>query len=101
MATARALRPIPLQNDSPLLILYYENNVLGSINLLKAMNKIGCKNIIFSSSATVYGDPQYLPLDENHPCKPTNTYGTTKFMVEEIIKIQALAEELKENGDQN
>ena len=50
------------------------------------MDKVKCKNIIFSSSATVYGDPQYLPLDENHPCKPTNTYGTTKFMIEEIIK---------------
>ena len=50
------------------------------------MEEVECKNIIFSSSATVYGNPQYLPLDENHPCKPTNTYGTTKFMIEKIIK---------------
>ena len=53
---------------------------------LKAMDEVECKNIIFSSSATVYGNPKYLPLDENHPCKPNNTYGDTKFMIEKIIK---------------
>ena len=78
------LKSVNESNEKPL--LYYENNVLGSINLLKAMDAVQCKNIIFSSSATVYGDPQYLPLDEKHPCKPTNTYGITKFMVEKIIK---------------
>ena len=49
------------------------------------MDAVECKNIIFSSSATVYGNPQYLPIDEKIPCKPTNTYGITKFMIEEII----------------
>ena len=78
------LKSVNESNQKPL--FYYENNVLGSINLLKAMDAVKCKNIIFSSSATVYGNPQYLPLDENHPCKPNNTYGFTKFMVEEIIK---------------
>ncbi len=78
------LKSVNESNQKPL--FYYENNVLGSINLLKAMDAVKCKNIIFSSSATVYGNPQYLPLDENHPCKPSNTYGFTKFMVEEIIK---------------
>ena len=65
------------QIEKPL--IYYENNVTGSINLLKAMDAVKCKNIIFSSSATVYGEPQYLPLDENHPCKPNNTYGIYKI----------------------
>ena len=78
------LKSVLESNKKPM--LYYENNVLGSINLLKAMDEVECKNIIFSSSATVYGDPKYLPIDENHPCKPNNTYGLSKFMVEEIIK---------------
>jgi len=65
---------------------YYRNNGTGSINLLDAMCKHNCKNIVFSSSATVYGDPKYLPIDENHPTGScTNPYGKTKFMVEEII----------------
>ena len=67
-------------------LLYYENNVTGSINLLKAMDAVKCKNIIFSSSATVYGKPHYLPIDEKHPCKPYNTYGFNKFIIEEMIK---------------
>ena len=78
------LKSVSDSNENPL--MYYENNVIGSINLLKAMDAVKCKNIIFSSSATVYGVPQYLPLDENHPCRPTNTYGITKLMVEEIIR---------------
>ena len=78
------LKSVSESKENPL--IYYENNVIGSVNLLKAMDTVKCKYIIFSSSATVYGEPQYLPIDENHPCKPTNTYGTTKFMVEKIIK---------------
>ena len=58
---------------------YYDVNVTGSISLLKSMSKIGCKNIVFSSSATVYGKPKYLPYDEMHPTKPINPYGNTKF----------------------
>ena len=64
---------------------YYEVNVGGSISLLTAMSKAECNNIVFSSSATVYGEPQYLPYDENHPTNPVNPYGRTKLMIENII----------------
>ena len=66
-------------------LLYYDNNVTGSVNLLAAMSKHGCSKIVFSSSATVYGDPQYLPYDEAHPLNPVNPYGRTKLMVEGIV----------------
>lgn len=65
---------------------YYENNVYGSIQLLKVMRSHNCNKIVFSSSATVYGDPCYLPLDENHMLSPTNPYGHSKLMVENILK---------------
>lgn len=65
---------------------YYENNVQGSIALLRAMGEAGCGRIVFSSSATVYGDPTYLPLDEAHPLAPTNPYGRTKQIIEEILR---------------
>ena len=64
---------------------YYDNNFFGSLSLLQAMDKIGCKKIIFSSSATVYGAPKYLPLDEEHQCAPVNPYGRTKLQIEEMI----------------
>jgi UDP-glucose 4-epimerase len=67
-------------------LTYYENNVAGSVELLKAMDEYDCKKIVFSSSATVYGTPQYLPLDEDHPVAPVNPYGQTKLMVENILK---------------
>ena len=67
-------------------LAYYENNVAGSVELLKAMGAHDCKKIVFSSSATVYGTPQYLPLDEDHPVSPVNPYGQTKLMVENILK---------------
>lgn len=67
-------------------LLYYENNVTGSLNLLEAMDHADCTYCVFSSSATVYGDPQYLPLDEDHALAPVNPYGRTKLMVEEILK---------------
>ena len=66
-------------------VKYYDVNVGGSISLLKAMSKANCNNIVFSSSATVYGDPQYLPYDEKHPTNPVNPYGHTKLMIENII----------------
>jgi UDP-glucose 4-epimerase len=66
-------------------LTYYENNVAGSVALLKAMDAHACTKIVFSSSATVYGDPQYLPLDEDHPVAPVNPYGQTKLMVENIL----------------
>ena len=65
---------------------YYEVNVGGSISLLSAMSKVECNTIVFSSSATVYGDPQYLPYDEEHPTNPVNPYGRTKLMIENIIR---------------
>ena len=66
-------------------VKYYDVNVGGSISLLRAMSKAGCNNIVFSSSATVYGDPQYLPYDEKHPTHPVNPYGRTKLIIENII----------------
>ena len=65
---------------------YYENNISGTVSLLKIMEKYNVKKIIFSSSATVYGDPQYLPLDENSPLSTTNPYGSTKLMMEMIMQ---------------
>ncbi len=67
-------------------VLYYANNVQGSISLLQAMQKVGIKKLVFSSSATVYGEPQYLPYDEDHPTKPMNPYGQSKLMVEDILR---------------
>jgi len=66
-------------------LLYYDVNVGGSISLLTAMSKAGCDKIVFSSSATVYGKPHYLPYDEEHPTNPVNPYGCTKLMIENII----------------
>lgn len=64
---------------------YFDNNINGTLVLLRAMKNLGIKRIIFSSSATVYGTPQYLPLDEKHPLSVTNPYGRTKLQVEEIL----------------
>lgn len=65
---------------------YYDNNVVGTLSLLQAMAKADCKRIVFSSSATVYGEPKYLPYDEDHPLDPANTYGRTKLMAEQLIE---------------
>ena len=65
---------------------YYANNVQGVISLLQAMQAKQIKKLIFSSSATVYGQPQYLPLDEKHATNPTNPYGRSKLQIEEILK---------------
>jgi len=64
---------------------YYENNVTGTISLLKAMHSANIKTLVFSSSATVYGNPQYLPLDEEHPTSATNPYGRSKLQIEEVL----------------
>lgn len=64
---------------------YYDNNVVGTLRLLQAMDRVGCKRIVFSSSATVYGEPKYLPYDEAHPLNAVNTYGRTKLMAEQVI----------------
>ena len=65
---------------------YYENNISGTVSLLKVMEKHNVKKIIFSSSATVYGDPERLPLDENCRLSTTNPYGSTKLMMENIMQ---------------
>ena len=64
---------------------YYSSNVSGSINLFKVMQAHNVKKIVFSSSATVYGNPQYLPIDEDHPIDAINPYGSTKIMIENIL----------------
>ncbi len=65
--------------------LYFQNNVMGTFNLLEAMRKTGLRKLIFSSTCAVYGDSQYLPMDENHPTKPLNPYGESKLMSERMI----------------
>jgi len=66
---------------------YYHNNITGTLNLLYAMEAGGCKKIVFSSSATVYGETKYLPIDEVHPVGGcTNPYGKTKYFIEEILR---------------
>ncbi|MBC7363888.1 MAG: UDP-glucose 4-epimerase GalE [Candidatus Aminicenantes bacterium] len=64
---------------------YYLHNLLTSLNLLETMLRHQVKQFIFSSSAAVYGAPQKIPIEENHPLNPVNPYGTTKFMVEKIL----------------
>jgi len=64
---------------------YYDNNVNGTQALLEAMEENNVRNLIFSSSATVYGSPIYLPIDENHPLKATNPYGQNKIDIENML----------------
>lgn len=64
---------------------YYDTNVIGTLHLLKCMTRHGVRNMIFSSSCTVYGDPEYVPIDETHPLCPTNPYGRTKRIVEDML----------------
>jgi UDP-glucose 4-epimerase len=73
-------------------LLYFANNVSGTIQLLATMRAAGVHNLVYSSSATVYGDPVSLPLTENHPVAPTNPYGRTKVMVESILRDLAQSE---------
>ena len=64
---------------------YYANNLIGTVNLLNEMLDHDVRKIVFSSTAAVYGEPKYIPIDENHPKQPVNPYGKTKFMIEEIL----------------
>ena len=64
---------------------YSRNNIAGTINILNAASSANIKNIIFSSSAAVYGEPQYLPIDEKHPALPENYYGFTKLEIERFL----------------
>jgi UDP-glucose 4-epimerase len=74
---------------------YYNNNVSGTLSLLKAMIDNDCLKFIFSSSAAIFGNPEYVPIDENHSKTPINPYGKSKLMVEEILKDFEFAYDLK------
>jgi len=78
------LKAVGESNSLPL--EYYENNVGGTIKLLRVMKKHSVKNIVFSSSATVYGDPARVPITEDFPLSATNPYGRTKLFIEEILR---------------
>ena len=67
-------------------LAYYDNNVVGTVRLLEAMAACSVKTLVFSSSATVYGDPQFLPLTEDHPLSATNPYGQTKLVIENMLR---------------
>ena len=67
-------------------LAYYDNNVVGTVKLLEAMTACSVNTLVFSSSATVYGDPQQLPLTEDHPLSATNPYGQTKLVIEEMLR---------------
>ncbi|NBK99915.1 MAG: UDP-glucose 4-epimerase GalE [Erysipelotrichia bacterium] len=65
---------------------YYDTNVYGTLCLLRTMQKLQIKKLVFSSSATVYGDPEFLPFTEKHPLRTTNPYGQTKLVIEEMLR---------------
>ena len=71
---------------------YYYNNVTGTVVLLKLMQKYNCKKIVFSSSATVYGNPASLPIKEEFPLSTTNPYGSTKLMMEQVLQDVCVAD---------
>jgi UDP-glucose 4-epimerase len=73
---------------------YYQNNVANTLSLLAKMQAYGIENFIFSSTAAVYGEPQYVPIDELHPLQPVNPYGYSKWMVEQIIQDIARSQRL-------
>lgn len=64
---------------------YYENNVSGTITLLEAMRRYHCKQLVFSSTCATYGNPSFLPINEEHPQQPINPYGRSKLMIEQIL----------------
>lgn len=64
---------------------YYKNNVANTLNLLNAMQRHGVRRFIFSSTAAIFGEPQYVPVDEDHPKAPINPYGASKWMVEQML----------------
>lgn len=75
-------------------LLYYDINIGGTLSLLQAMQACKVKTMVFSSSATVYGIPQYLPLDEDHPTNPQSPYGKTKLQIEEILRDLARSDDV-------
>lgn len=79
-----ALKAVGESVEKPL--MYYENNITGTLNLCEVMQKHDVKNIVFSSSATVYGSPDVVPITEDAPLSTTNPYGSTKLMMEQILQ---------------
>jgi UDP-glucose 4-epimerase len=73
-------------------LAYYDNNVAGTVTLLRALDAAGVRRLVFSSSATVYGDPRSVPIREDAPTGPTNPYGRTKWMIEFILRDLAAAD---------
>lgn len=71
--------------------LYYQNNVVGALNLLAAMHKHGVKRLVFSSTCATYGEPDYVPITELHPQRPINPYGRSKLMIEQALQDYAAA----------
>ena len=86
-----ALKAVGESTEIPL--RYYMNNITGTIVLLEACRRHGVRDFVFSSSATVYGDPASVPITEDFPLQATNPYGRTKYMMEEILRDVAMAEE--------
>lgn len=78
------LKAVGESTEKPM--MYYDNNVAGSLSLLQVMAEFGVKTIVFSSSATVYGDPASVPIRENFPLSATNPYGQTKLMIEHMLR---------------
>ncbi len=74
-------------------LAYYHNNIFSTINLCELMSEYGCKKIVFSSSATVYGKPKSVPISEDFELSCTNPYGRTKLMIEEILRDLAVADQ--------
>jgi len=74
---------------------YYQNNVCGTLSLLDVMIKNNIKKLVFSSTAAIYGEPEYIPIDESHPKNPINPYGKTKLMIENILDDYDKAFDLK------
>jgi UDP-glucose 4-epimerase len=72
-------------------LMYYQNNITGTLELLESMEQHGVKKIVFSSSATVYGEPDEVPVKEDAQVRPTNPYGQTKAMIEQILRDTAVA----------
>ncbi len=77
-------------------LLYYQNNLTGTLNLCEEMARAGVRRLVFSSSATVYGDPHSVPITEDFPLQATNPYGRTKLFIEEILKDLVMADRLNQ-----
>src|SRR5262249_22227791 len=79
-------------------LAYYRNNIGGLVNTCQAMQRHGCSRMVFSSSATVYGSPDQLPLREDAPTSATNPYGATKLMGEQILRDLGVADAMAAQG---